>query len=111
MSDGMDLYLELQAKAAMLDRALSQMKSRGRAAAQAEQDYRVALAQKLLLEREKGVPATILSDVCRGDRQIARLKFERDVAEVTYKSAMEACNVYKLQIKVLENQIDREYRG
>lgn len=111
MSDGMDLYIELQSKVAMLDRALSQMKNRGRAAAQAEEDYRVALAQKLLLEREKGVPATILSDICRGDRQIAKLKFERDVAQVTYKSAMEACNVYKLQIKVLENQIDREYRG
>ena len=48
MSDGMDLYIELQSKVAMLDRALSQMKNRGRAAAQAEEDYRVALAQKLL---------------------------------------------------------------
>ena len=52
-----------------------------------------------------------MSDICRGDPQIAKLKFDRDVAEVTYKSAMEACNIYKIQVKVLENQIDREYRG
>ena len=95
----------------MLDTALKQLGNRGRAAADAEQKYRIALAQKIMVERDKGTPATIMSDICRGDPQIAKLKFDRDVAEVTYKSAMEACNIYKIQVKVLENQIDREYRG
>ena len=52
---------------------------------------------------------TIISDICRGTPEIAKLKFERDVAEVNYKAAMEAINVYKLQIKIYENQIDREW--
>lgn len=52
-----------------------------------------------------------MSDVCRGDREIARLRLERDIADVVYKSAMEAINCYKLQIKVLENQIDREWKN
>ena len=108
---GQELYLELQTKVTLLNRALRELGDRGRAAADAEREYRVALAQKLLSEREKGLPATLLPDICRGDREIARLKFQRDVADTVYKAALEACNVYKLQIRVLENQIDREYRG
>lgn len=108
---GQDLYLELQGRVAMLDKALGALGNRGRAAAQADHDYRVALTQKILTERDKGTPATIMSDVCRGDREIARLRLERDIADVVYKSAMEAINCYKLQIKVLENQIDREWKN
>lgn len=111
MTSGQDLIIELQGRVSMLDTALKQLGNRGRAAADAEQKYRISLAQKIMVERDKGTPATIMSDICRGDPQIAKLKFDRDVAEVTYKSAMEACNIYKIQVKVLENQIDREYRG
>jgi len=65
----------------------------------------------MLQERDSGTPVTIISDICRGSQEIAELKFKRDCAEVVYKSALEAVNGYKLQIKVLENQIDREWRG
>ena len=94
---GVELMQELSAKVSLLDSALQQLGNRGRAYAKAEQD--------------KGTPVTIISDICRGNAEIAGLKFNRDVAETSYKAALEACNVYKLQIKVLENQIDREYRG
>lgn len=110
MSD-QDLMMDLMGKSQMLDAALKQLGKRGRDYAQAEQDYRIALAKKIAVERERGTPVTIISDVCRGDQEIAKAKFNRDVAEVVYKSAMEACNVYKLQLRLLENQIDREYRG
>ena len=107
--DSIDLINELKGKTALLDSALNQLGIRGRAYAQAEQDYRIALAEKILMERTNGIPVTIISDVCRGDRKIAKLKFERDVAETVYKAALEAINTYKLQIKLLESQIDREW--
>lgn len=50
------------------------------AAAQAEHDYRIALAIKLLEYRTAGAPATIMGDLCRGDKVIAKLKLERDIA-------------------------------
>jgi hypothetical protein len=106
---GQDLINELSIKTKSLDTALNEFGKRGRVWAQAEMDYRIALAEKILIERDKGTPVTIISDICRGDRKTAKLKFERDIAETVYKSAMEAINTYKLQIKVLENQIDREY--
>lgn len=108
---GQDLMLDLQSKVQLLDKALQQLGKRGRDYAEAEREYRVALAKKIAAERDKGTPVTIISDVCRGSREIANAKFQRDTAEVVYKSALEAINVYKLQLKLLENQIDREFRG
>ncbi len=108
---GQDLMLELSGKVALIDKALNEYGNRGRAFAKAEQDYKVALAQKILTERDKGTPVTIISDICRGDKSVARLRFERDVAETVYKAAGEAIQVYKVQIRVLESTIEREYRG
>lgn len=104
-----NLMDELWQKFKMLDAAIKELRSRGSAYAQAEQGYRVELAKCILLEREKGTPVTIISDVCRGDRTIAGLKFNRDVADVVYKSALEAVNGYKLQIRILDAQIEREW--
>lgn len=109
MNSGQDLMIEIQGRQKMLDSALQQLGNRGRAKAQAERDYRVALAKKILQERDKGTPVTIISDICRGDREIAGLKFNRDVAETAYDAAREACNVYKLEIRVLDEQITREW--
>lgn len=104
-----DLIEEIGQKTVLLDKAITRLGKRGRAYAQAEHDYRVEMAKKILVERENGTPVTIISDVCRGNPEIAKLRFERDVAEVVYKSAMEAINGYKLQIKILNDQLDREW--
>jgi hypothetical protein len=109
LDSGQDLLLELQGKMKMLDTALREFGKRGRDYANAEQEYRCALAEKILVERDKGVPVTIISDICRGDRKIAKLKFERDVAESVYDAAREACNCYKLEIRILEGQVNREW--
>lgn len=109
MNSGQDLMNEMQGRIKMLDTALQQLGNRGRAYAQAERDYRIALAKKILVERDKKTPVTIISDVCRGDHEIAGLKFNRDVAEITYDAAKEACNVYKIEIRTLDEQISREW--
>lgn len=106
---GQDLFLELRHKEQLLERALGALGKRGREYANSEQSYRMALSQKILLERDNGTPVTIISDICRGDKEIARLKFQRDVAEVDYKAALEAIQVYKKAMQVLGDQIDREW--
>ena len=50
-----------------------------------------------------------MSDICRGSEEIAQLRFKRDCAEVVYKSAQEAINSYKLQLRLLDAQLDREW--
>ena len=42
-------------------------------------------------------------------QQIAKLRMERDIAEALYKSALEAINIYKLKVRIMENQYDKEW--
>jgi hypothetical protein len=104
-----DLVTEIMDKSRMLDVAISEMKRRGQKYAEAERDYRVALAKQMLTERDNGMPVTIISDICKGKSEIAQLRFSRDCAEVLYKSAMEAINSMKLQIRLMDSQLDREW--
>jgi hypothetical protein len=104
-----DLINELSAKVNLLDTAVRELGKRGQKYAQAEHDYKVRLSQQILIERDKGMPVTIISDICRGNAEIAKLRFERDVAEVAYKAAQEAINSYKLQVRILDSQISREW--
>lgn len=106
-----DPISEVWRRSEMLETALKECKSRGRAAADAEQTYRVKLAEKILLLRENGLPATLISDVARGDKDVARLKFERDCAQVVYDNAKEAVLCFKKQIDVLREQIEREWES
>lgn len=108
---GQDLMLELRDNQRLQERSLGEFGRRGRAYAEAEMKYRIAFAKKILLLKNEGYPATLIGDLCRGDKEIARLRFERDVAEVDLKANQEAIQVYKLKARSLEAQIDREYRG
>lgn len=105
-----DLIQEIGAKSALLDAAVRQLGIRGRAYAQAEHDYRVAMRKKILEERVNGTPVTIISDLCRGDPDVAKLRIERDIALTVYESAKEAIQTYKLQIRILDAQIEREWK-
>lgn len=107
--DGLQLYGELDHKMRLLDVAVKELRARGTAFAQAEHDYRVAKAKAILDEREKGTPATLTADIVKGRSDIAKLCFERDCAEVVYKSAQEAINSLKLQLRLIEAQVSREW--
>ena len=107
--DGQALYSELDQRTRMLDAAVRELRARGTAYAKAERDYRVAKAEAILQERAKGTPATLTADIVKGRKDIAKLCFERDCAEVVYKSAMEAINATKLQLRLIESQIQREW--
>lgn len=106
-----DPISEVWRRAEMLEVALKECKNRGRAAAEAEQKYRVKLAEKILELRDQKLPATLIGDLARGDKEVSKLKLERDIAEVVYENAQEAMLVYRKQIEVLRDQIDREWKN
>ena len=106
-----DLINELNHHRQSLNYAIKELKERGNNKAKAERDYRVALAKKMLELREKGTPVTIISDLCRGDEEIARLKMERDIAESLYDSNMQFIYSTKLNIDIIVNQINNEIKG
>ena len=106
---GQDLLLEIQEKVHLLDKAVNQFGKRGRAAAEAERNYRILFAKEILKLKSEGLPATLIPDIAKGNA--ADAKFERDAADVTYQSAKEAINALKIQIKVLDEQLSREWHS
>lgn len=106
-----DLINELNHHRQSLNYAIKELKARGQAKAEAERDYRVALAKEILRLRTEGIPVTIINDLCRGEETIARLKMERDIADSLYESALQAIYNYKLNIDIIQNQINAIYKG
>lgn len=104
-----DLWSEIREEMEMLDKALSEIKPRGRDRAQTDHDYRMALSKRIIELRADGCPATVLLDISRGESRIAQLRLNRDIADSLYTSALEAINVQKIKIRVLEGQLAREW--
>ena len=93
----------------LLETAVSEMKTRSKRLAETEYYYRMALSKRLTELRAKGQAVTHLADIARGEPEIAKLRYERDIAKGLYDSSQEAINMYKRRIRVLENQYSREW--
>lgn len=65
----------------------------------------------MLKLRAEGIPVTILGDLCRGDEEIANLKMQRDIAETEHESALQKIYATKLNIGIIENQMNMERKG
>lgn len=107
----MNIYNELQEKSRLLDNSIRMLRKTGSNYAKAYTDYRIALAKELLILKDEGYAITLAGDIARGKPEIAHLKFEEISKEAIYKANQESINVLKLQIKILENQIEREFGG
>lgn len=105
----MDLYNELSTKCNLLDNSIKMLKSTGRDYAKAYTDYRIALAKELLILKNEGYAISLAGDIARGKPEIAHLKFEEISKEAIYKANMESINVLKLEIKIIQEQINKEY--
>ena len=105
----MELYTELQSKTQQLDRSIKQLRTSGTEYAQAERDYKVLLRQECLKLRDDGMAIGMIDKTCYGIPSVAEARFKRDVAEAVYKANLEAINSIKLQMRLLENQLQREW--
>ena len=105
----MELYTELQSKTQQLDRSIKQLRTSGTEYAQAERDYKVLLRQECLKLRDEGMAIGMIDKVCYGIPSVAEARFKRDVAEAVYKANLEAINSIKLQMRLIENQLQREW--
>ena len=105
----MELYQELQQKTVQLDYSVKQLRQNGEAYAKAERDYKVLLRQECLKLRDEGMAVGMIDKTCYGIPSVAEARFRRDVAEAVYKANQEAINSIKLQMRLLESQINREW--
>ena len=106
---GYELYSELQRKTQQLDYSVKELRKSGSDYAAAERDYKIALRTECLRLRDSGMAIGLIDKTCYGIPEIAELRFRRDCAEAVYKANMEAINTLKLEMRLIESQIQREY--
>lgn len=104
-----ELYEEMYALQNQLTQAISQLKVDGVRYAESERDYKITLKQKALELRANDTPITLIDKIVYGFDEVANKRFERDKAESLYKATQETINTIKLSIRILDNQIAREY--
>lgn len=105
----MELYEKLKEIAKLLLSAIKEIGTRGRAYAKAYCNYRKLLRKEILTLKAQGLPATLISDLARGEDAVADAKEEEIITEALYKSCLEAINVNKILYKSTEEQLKREY--
>ena len=104
-----DLYLEMQDKITLLDKSIRQLRRSGTAYAEAERDYKILLRTECLKLRDEGMAIGMIDKTCYGIPLIAEARFKRDVAEAVYTANKEAINSLKLQIRIINEQLGREW--
>ena len=55
------------------------------------------------------MPVTLINQIIYGAQEVANLRFDRDVKEAVYQANLESINSTKLKLRILENQLNREW--
>lgn len=104
-----DLWSELQRKTQQLDYSVKELRASGTEYAAAERDYKIKLREVCLGLKAGGMAVGLIDKVCYGIPDVANLRFKRDVAEAVYKANIEAINAVKLEIRIINEQLSREW--
>lgn len=105
----MDLQIELNSKIKQLEFSIKELRKNGTEYAQAEKEYKQLLRVECLRLRDDGMAIGMIDKICYGIPSVAEARYKRDVTEAIYKANQEAINSIKLQLRLLEAQIEREF--
>lgn len=109
MATESDLYETMSILQNRLDTLIRNLRIQGEKLAESERVYKVALMKEVLKERDNGMPATLIDKVCYGKEEIAYLRSQRDIAKTIFQSTQESINATKLNMRIVDNQIARDY--
>lgn len=104
-----DLWEEISQKRKELNVCIKELRKSGTAYAEAERIYKIKLREWCLKLRSQDMPIGLIDKTCYGIPEVADLRFKRDVAETVWKANQEAIQSIKLQLRLLDAQISREW--
>ena len=104
-----DLYNDLQLKTKQLYECVRMLRKSGEDAAAAERDYKCLLRTECLKLRDGGMSGVMIDKICYGIPSVAAARFKRDVCDSVYKANLEMINAVKLEMRLIESQIEREW--
>lgn len=105
------LITELNRMKDELHKSMKQLRQHGEQLAEKEHDYQVIKAQTWAILKSEGCTSTELANTIKGQPRVADAMLERDIAKSMYEANQEHINCVKLEMRVLENQIAREWNG
>lgn len=105
----MDLVQEIMMLQGKLTTSIRALANNGKALAQAEMEYKICLRQHALKLRDDGTPVTLINQVIYGEQEVAEKRFKRDIAETMRDVAQENINAIKLQLRLLNDQLNKEW--
>ena len=105
-----DLINEVQRLMNTLELSVRNLRRSAEDYANAEREYKVHLRGEVLRLRDEGTPVGLIDKVVYGIPSVAEKRFKRDVAKAVYEANQESINTQKLQIRIIDNQIQREWK-
>lgn len=75
-----------------------------------ESEYRMALAIKITGLRADGTAATLIPDLAKGDRHVAKLRLDRDIARGVKDACRSSQNAIEIAINAIQTEINSELR-
>ena len=94
---------------ARCDELIEEMARQGDLYASAEYDYQVEKNKTAYRLQDEGMSATMIGMIIKGEPKVAFLMKARDVAKARYEATKEAINIVKLQMRMTDSQINREW--
>lgn len=107
--EGLKAIQQLNDMQNSLNDTISLMAKQGKELSEAEMNYKIALRQEALLMKNEGESATFINLTIHGVPEVAKLRQERDFAQSRYEVSKEKIMSLKLNIRVLEGIIEREW--
>ena len=107
--DELPLWEQIRECHRMLDVALKECKSRGRAMVSAEADYYTRKAEASFRLLEEGYANTLIQTVVKGVPEVNEAMRAYHAAQVEYENAREARQVIKKKHDALREQYSREW--
>lgn len=104
-----DLWSEIQSKTKQLDYSVKELRKSGTAYAEAEKAYKIKLRETALRLRSQDMAVGMISMTVYGIPEVAELRFKRDCCEAVYKANVEAIQAIKLEIRIINEQLSREW--
>ena len=94
---------EIRQAAADLRKAVDDIHTAAKRKAETERDYRIELAREIMTLRDQGLQVSVINDVSRGN--CADSKYNRDLADVMYRSTLEAIESQRAQLSALQSAL------
>ncbi|MCR3759182.1 hypothetical protein KYB31_09290 [Clostridium felsineum] len=84
-----------------LDKGVDYITQKAKEFASAEKEYRIALSKEIAKLKSEGMSVTLIPDVARGN--VAELKFQRDLAEQTYKASRDMLQALSNELSAMQS--------